>query len=211
MLAVRVAVEMLATHYEGAEPPSNPLLGKEGAVDGSEAARALLMAAMTAARDAIEAEAGARGVAPRELATTLILLLATYSGIAVAQVGDGAAVAAGADGIVYALTVPPNAEYANETTFLTSPHALETAQITLRHGPVARIALFTDGLQRVALRLPEGTPHPPFFTPLLRFVAEAADSVRAHEQLTAFLNSPRLTERTDDDLTLLLASLEAAE
>src|ERR1019366_3631662 len=119
----------------------------------------------------------------------------------------GAAVAAGDDGLVYALTIPPDAEYANETVFLTSENALETAQITLRRETVPRIAIFSDGLQRLALRMPEGKPHQPFFAPLLRFASEAEGRERARRQLTAFLTSPRIVERADDDLTLLLASM----
>ena len=106
-----------------------------------------------------------------------------------------------------ALTVPQSGEYINETTFLISPDALDKTQVTVWRGTPAQVAVFSDGLQMLALKLPEGTPHAPFFAPLFRFVAQMTDEVEAQEQLKAFLHSPRITERADDDLTLLLAAV----
>ena len=40
--------------------------------------------------------------------------------------------------------------------------------------------MFSDGLQRLALKLPEGTPHAPFFTPLFRFATRWKTRSRAH-------------------------------
>jgi hypothetical protein len=181
-----------------------------GAPENEAGIRALLLDALRATADALAAAARASGVELREMATTLIVVLAASDWIAAAQVGDGAAVYSDfADGL-YALTVPPEAEYANETVFLTSPDALETAQYILKHGRIAQFALFSDGLQRLALRLPEGEPHPPFFMPLLRFAADADSGDLARQQLAAFLTSPRIAERADDDLTLLLATLKHA-
>jgi len=54
--------------------------------------------------------------------------------------------------------------------------------------------------------MPSGEPHQPFFSPLFRFVAQVTDETVAQEELMEFLQSPRVTQRTDDDLTLLLAA-----
>lgn len=102
--------------------------------------------------------------------------------------------------------MPQNGEYLNETTFLISPDALNTVQINVWHGAPGYVAAFSDGLQMLALKMPEGTPHPPFFAPLFQFVARMTDAAAAQEQLTAFLHSPRLRERVDDDVTLLIAA-----
>jgi hypothetical protein len=59
----------------------------------------------------------------------------------------------------------------------------------------------------LALKMPEGTPHRPFFAPLFKFVSEVTDSVEAHRQLELFLRSQRVADSTGDDLTLLLFSL----
>lgn len=166
----------------------------------------LLWDALTAARTAVEAEANLRESNPRDLASTLILVVATPEQVAVAQVGDGAAVVGYGDGNIAALTVPPCGEYINETIFLVSPDAIETAQWQVWQGKPAHIAIFSDGLQMLALKMPEASPHVPFFSPLFRFVAQIQDEAEAKQQLDSFLRSPRVTERTDDDLTLLLAS-----
>ncbi len=167
----------------------------------------LLTDALQSARAAVEAEAAARAVKARDLATTLILLVATPELVAVAQIGDGAVVVSDGEDKLIALTAPQSGEYINETTFLISPNALDTAQVTVGRGRVAHVAVFSDGLQMLALKMPDGTPHAPFFAPLFRFVANVTDEAEAQQQLAAFLRSPRITERADDDLTLVLATV----
>ncbi|MEB3884417.1 PP2C family serine/threonine-protein phosphatase [Lyngbya sp. CCY1209] len=192
-LAVKTAVELMA----------DCLSASEGEPDWN----AELLKVVGRTKEAIKAEAGDRDVPVRELATTLILGVATPSAIAVAQVGDGAAVVEDGQGNLIALTTPASGEYLNETTFLISPDALETAQVNIWSGTPKYLAMFSDGLQMLALKMPQGTPHAPFFSPLFQFVETIADRAEAEEQLTAFLRSPRVAERTDDDLTLLLAAL----
>lgn len=167
----------------------------------------LLTNALIAARAAVEAEAVACNKTARDLATTLIIVLATPKLIAAAQIGDGVAVVDDGKGNIIALTAPQRGEYINETTFLVSPNALDTAQIILWRGTATNIAMLSDGLQLLALEINEGTPHIPFFSPLFNFMAAVKNEAEAKEQLVAFLRSPRITDRTDDDLTLLLATL----
>lgn len=169
---------------------------------------AVLRAILQAVRAAIEVEAEARGESVRELATTLLLVAASATHITAVQVGDGAIIAYDTAGEVFAVTTPPDAEYANATTFVTSPDALDTAQFVQLTRCVSALALFSDGLQRLALKMPDGTPHTPFFAPLFRFVSDLTEAnvfTEGVPQLTAFLRSPRITERADDDLTLVLA------
>jgi hypothetical protein len=166
-----------------------------------------LVVAASAAQAAITAEARARQVALRELATTLILAVAMPARVAVIQIGDGAAVVCDAAGQLCALTVPDGGEYANETTFLSSPQALAAAQIRVWQGNPRHLVVFSDGLQRLALNMPDGSPHAPFFLPFFRLVETATEASEAQVQLAAFLCSRRVRERTDDDLTLLLGSL----
>lgn len=167
----------------------------------------LLSSTLKTTQTAIAAEAVAREVEVRELATTLILVVATPALVAVAQVGDGAAVVEDNQGNLIALTSPDNGEYANQTTFLISREAADTAQMNVWRGELSHLAIFSDGLQRLALKLPEGTPHKPFFSPLFQFAMAATDEESAKEQLMDFLRHGRIAERTDDDLTILLATL----
>jgi serine/threonine protein phosphatase PrpC len=175
--------------------------------DDEEGWQLLLTKALAAAKTAVEAEAVACRMTARDLATTLIIVIATPKLIAAAQIGDGVAVAGDGEGKLVALTTPQRGEYINETTFLVSPNALDTAQMNLWRGKAANIALLSDGLQLLALELNQGTPHVPFFSPLFNFMANVTNETEAKEQLVAFLRSPRIADRTDDDLTLLLATL----
>jgi hypothetical protein len=183
--AVHAAIQSLAAADAGAEPA--------------------LDQALAAALAAVEAEAARRGAPPRELATTLIVAVAGANGVAAAQVGDGALVVEGADGMCV-LTVPMGGEFVNETIFLTSPGALDEAQRTAWSGEPRHLAAFSDGLQPLALRRPGHTPHAPFFAPLFAFAGEAHDPSTGEAELAAFLAGPRVTARADDDLTLLVAA-----
>jgi hypothetical protein len=140
-----------------------------------------------------------------ELAATLIVVAVQGEQTAWAQVGDGGVVAWGADGSWQTLTVPWQGEYLNETTFLTGPDYLADIQSGTTGQALQALVLFTDGLQRLALRWPAQQPHPGFFAPLVAHVRSAQDLGRAEHELSQFLLSPRLSARSDDDLTLLLA------
>jgi hypothetical protein len=195
MVASRAVVDFLAVKLAWPWPQAD------------EGWHLLLTDAVKTARHAVEAAAAAREVSPRELATTLIAVIATAEFVAAAQVGDGAAVIGEVDGKAIALTAPQSGEYINETTFLVSPNAIDKTQVAVWRGAPAHLAVFSDGLQMLALKLPDGAAHAPFFAPLFRFVAQMTEAAEAQEQLKEFLHSPRITARADDDLTLLLAAL----
>jgi hypothetical protein len=167
--------------------------------------QALLAEVLRAGREALVNEAAARSGSLSDLATTLLVALATPELVAAVQVGDGAVVVRLAGTRFQTVTRPPAQEFLNETTFLTSADALDQAQFAVVRDHVTGLALLSDGLQMLALKLPEGTPHSPFFDPLMRLVAEVNDQGTAEEHLRRFFQSPRITDRTDDDLTLVLA------
>jgi hypothetical protein len=168
--------------------------------------RALLTAALETAHESVHNLAHKRKVTPRDLATTLILTIATPKMVVTAQVGDGAAVVMTEHEEFAALTFPQRGEFVNETVFFTSPDYLAAVQFGFWHGDVAGVAAFSDGLQFLALRMPDGQPHSAFFLPLLRMLGRADDHHRAEAQLRGFLQSDRITQRADDDLTLVLAT-----
>jgi hypothetical protein len=166
-----------------------------------------LKTALALARADLETLARREKIPLRELACTTIAIAAGPNLVIAAQIGDGAAVVADLAGQCHTLTRPQQGEYANETVFLTGDGAIAAIVYGEFHGTVAQIALFSDGLQRLALELPSGDPFAPFFAPLFKFVQTSDDPETAQETLTTFLRSPRVTARTDDDLTLLLGSL----
>jgi hypothetical protein len=132
------------------------------------------------------------------------------------QVGDGAIVVdaepprQGYDCVFW----PAHDEYENVTFFAAQPDAAEHLLWTLVDRPVAELALFSDGLQRLALDYAAQQPYAPFFRSMLSPLHDQdagpnADQVAGEDglslSLAAFLDSPRVNDRTDDDKTLMLA------
>ena len=179
-----------------------------GQVSGDDKGiRSSLNDALKEAQKAVKAEATARKVEVRQLATTLILVVATPELVGAAQVGDGIAVVQDRDGNITGLTTPAGGEHVNETTFLNSRRDLKHAQFSVWRGALTHVAILSDGLQRLALNMPSGVPHTPFFAPLFKFVSNTPESTQAQQQLQMFLASPRVTDNTTDDLTLVLFGL----
>jgi hypothetical protein len=199
-LAARTAVERLRVAVGEHAGGWREVFGPAGPWES------LLTDAVEGARAAVEAEAASRQAQPRDMASTLLLVAATPNVVAAAQVGDGAVVIQDASGELRALTAPARGEYFNETVFLTSPDARERLQRQVWRGAAAHVAMFSDGLQMLALKMPAATPHAPFFAPLFRFAAEKGGLPSGNEELAAFLGSDTIRRRTDDDVTLLLAA-----
>ncbi|MBD2342584.1 PP2C family serine/threonine-protein phosphatase [Anabaena subtropica] len=195
MVAVETAIESLSLKD----------ITRDSLAD-DETVQLLLTESLLAAKKAVEDEAAACQQQPQDLATTLIIAIASPEMVAATQIGDGMAVAKDHLGNLLALTIPNNGEYINETTFLTSPGALDTAQMRLWRETIVNVGLLTDGLQMLALNMVVGEPHKPFFFPLFDFVKNAEDQAEAKEQLVKFLSSERITQRTDDDLTLIIGA-----
>jgi hypothetical protein len=169
--------------------------------------RSSLNDALKEAQNTVRAEATERQVEVGQLATTLILVVATPELVGAAQVGDGIVVIKDFDGNIIGVTTPKGGEHVNETTFLNARRDLKHAQMVLWRGSPTHVAIMSDGLQRLALKMPSGKPHGPFFTPLFNFVSYTPESAQAQEQLEQFMGSPRITENTTDDLTLVLFGL----
>jgi tRNA G18 (ribose-2'-O)-methylase SpoU len=131
-----------------------------------------------------------------------------------AQVGDGAIVyrprSEEAAGEIALLTAPHHGEYLNETVFLTSDGYLEHLQLAYHAGAPDALALFSDGLQMLALDMKNQppVPHAPFFDPLFTFVKNNPDGLEREQKLRAFLESERVCAKTDDDKTLVIAVRE---
>jgi serine/threonine protein phosphatase PrpC len=145
----------------------------------------------------------------REYATTLSCVVADAERLVVAQIGDGAVVADQGEGL-FAATRLQRGEYANETHFLTQDDALDQVVVDVFEQPAQLLAVMSDGLIRLALKMPSQEPHAPFFEPLFRYTKQVADNgnedvLLASQQLATFLRSERVNARTDDDKSLVLA------
>lgn len=141
----------------------------------------------------------------KDFASTLLLAVVTDTHVAALQVGDGAIVVK-TDPSLQHLTTPFRGNYASETVFLTSDAFLEHASCqVIPSEKVTGLALLTDGLEPVAFDLSTDEPFAPFFKPLFDFAANSKDAYARNLELTSFLNSEPLQERTQDDKTLILA------
>jgi hypothetical protein len=166
-----------------------------------------VLAWVEAARQRISEVAVSQGLDRREFSCTLLVALVDDTAAVFFQIGDGAIVYGDLQGAYRPALWPQSGEYANTTWFVTDEDAAERVQSVAAEG-VHEVALLTDGLQSLALRLASREAHGPFFEPLfarLRREAHAAPDGLMGE-LRAFLDSPPVNRRTDDDKTLVLAT-----
>lgn len=157
---------------------------------------------------ALEQEAQAQGCLYEELACTIVAFIATSEWLGAMQIGDGFLVTRLQGGDYRLLLQPDKGEFINETTFVTSRNALQEMQIEALSGKQEFICASTDGLERVAIRLSDWTPFPPFFKPLEKYLAETQNPELEDQYLLGFLNSERLNARISDDKTLLLGQCQ---
>ncbi len=123
------------------------------------------------------------------------------------QIGDGAIVFADAEAEDFELfTLPQQGEYANSTNFVTDSDAVKSLVFRKIEKRIVEIAIFTDGLQRIALNFQTNSAHSPFFRPMFAPLRSEKLSPNLEKNLAEFLNSAKINERTDDDKTLILAS-----
>lgn len=160
--------------------------------------------AMQAARGRLLDEAVASGADPAAYACTLLVAAAGPQGLFVSHVGDGCCVAVFENGDLQMISEPRNLEFVNVTTFITDSDAqdhIAASSVTTR---IKAWAVLTDGLYDLAIDRRRFTPHPGFFRPLLDELAREPSGFS--QQLDAWLRSERVAARTDDDVTLFLAS-----
>lgn len=125
------------------------------------------------------------------------------------QVGDGAIVRNDGTGFFVPVWWPENGEYQNTTSFITDDPNFANLKVLVLDEPVNEVALFTDGLQMLALNTEAQNVHQPFFTGMFTHLAKADDDEKVHllnDKLAEYLNSKIINDRTDDDKTLVLAS-----
>lgn len=163
-----------------------------------------------AVRDRIHEQAEQQGLVPRDFACTLLGLVSSQTATVVFQIGDGGVVLDMGDGLTLAVE-PMAGEYANMTHFVTDEDAINLLVTQPYAKPALRAALFSDGIQRLALNMANNTVHEPFFQRFFKVLSltgpEQEDEL--HAALVRFLGGADVNERTDDDKTLALAVYKA--
>jgi len=144
----------------------------------------------------------------RECACTFLNVLTFPDGVVTVKVGDGAIVLDLGDGYEVA-SKPMSGEYANTTWFITDPEENLHGEGIVYEVPAMRVAVFTDGLQRLALDAMLLQANPIFFG--RRFATLKAALPEQEEQLNpalkAWLASEGINRHSGDDKTLVLALL----
>ncbi len=171
-------------------------------------AASLVRNAVKQAKNQVVRHARRQSIEPRELASTLIVAIASDRLVTAAQVGDGAVIAFNIDnGRARTLCAAHTGEYANETTFITSrtrPHRIASVGHADGSGYDA-LALITDGLQNLALKMPEREAFMGFWNPMLNDLAQTEDAKAVSTRLHAFITGERVQQRTADDVTIAIA------
>lgn len=159
-----------------------------------------------AVRAKIYATADQQGAKARDYACTFLGVVASPFATLLMQIGDGGIVVDVGNGLEVPIT-PMAGEYANMTNFVTDENAIDVLMVAALPARPEKVAVFSDGIQRLALNMATNTAHAPFFTPFFRVLATATavqeDYLQA--ELVRFLQSPAVNERTDDDKSLALA------
>ncbi|RMD88391.1 MAG: protein phosphatase 2C domain-containing protein [Calditrichaeota bacterium] len=156
------------------------------------------------AREALELEAQTKGLNLEDYATTLVAIILSKDWLITGQIGDGGIVVLVEDNQLLTISRPQKGEYVNHVFPLTRPDALEMAKFSARNLKVQAVALFTDGIQHLALNNDDDSPYPPFFTPIFTELPSIKDCEKESHLLAKYLASKRVSSRTDDDKTLLL-------
>ena len=157
----------------------------------------------------VDEKASADGSTPREYACTLLGSIVAADAAVFFQIGDGSIVVADSEESSHGHVFwPERGEYENTTFFATEPDFSANLQFENVRRNILELAMFSDGLQRLALDFAKTIPYEPFFQGLFPSVRamSADDGAQMTASLNEFLGSPRVNERTDDDKTLILAT-----
>jgi hypothetical protein len=149
-------------------------------------------------------------VGRKSFAATLVATIVTPSSYVSLHIGDGGIVGRDmASGSWQTVSWPEHGQYASTTYFITDEPKIRM-RITRQERNFDAVAVFSDGIERLALSFSKIEPHGPFFDSMFRAVsaskAEGCD-LDLSRKLAAFLDSPQINARTDDDKSLILAVL----
>ncbi|HEY4171151.1 MAG TPA: PP2C family serine/threonine-protein phosphatase [Reyranella sp.] len=185
-------------------------VGKGGRVAAIE--RPLVERWITGLVYRIELDAKRSGARVQDYSCTLLAAVVGDESAVFVQIGDGAMVISNGTGWRHVFW-PQHGEFANTTNFVTSERAVLAMEFVRLDEAVEEVAVFTDGIENLVLQKAGKTAHAPFFDsmfpPVRKSQASGVDAELSHA-LDKYLSSPTITNRTDDDKTLILASRRRA-
>lgn len=167
---------------------------------------AVMTQAVTASRAALIEVAHTAKHEPREYACTLLVAVLSPDAWHVLHIGDGAVVGIMSAQSVKTLSAPDNGEFINVTVPITSSDYLQHLRYSHGIESLYGIALLSDGVQPMCINYKTGDAYPGFFQPLITWLASYphADLATASSGLAVLLDSDKLRQKSDDDMTLVL-------
>lgn len=159
----------------------------------------------------ISLQAQTMELATRDFACTFLGAILFEQKAVFIQIGDGAIVRS-LNGKYEAVFWPQSGEYVNTTSFITDAVSREGLNFLVDESDFDEIAIFSDGLQMLALNYASKSAHAPFFNgvfPPLRS-QESGEAIQLKEKIVGYLSSNAINTRTDDDKTLVLATRATA-
>lgn len=165
-------------------------------------------------RGQLQAASEEAGLSIRDFACTLLVAIAHPGLLTSWQIGDGAiCFRAKAESDFQYVFWPVKGEYANVTTFVTDPTADSELEFDNAEVEIGDVALFSDGLERLILDFALGEVHSAFLQGLIPYLRREPPGrlTGIEKHMEEFLASERINKRTDDDKTLILATLETVD
>lgn len=158
-------------------------------------------------RDRISTKATSLSVTPRDFAATLVAAIVSRDELVICHVGDGGCAVRMKDTIEWeSPSWPAHGEYASTTYFVTDDPQPQL-RVTRVVGNYEEIAVFSDGIERLALDFANSVPFDRFFNPMFASVPNGGPGRNRviSRGLRNYLDSKTITDRTDDDKTLIMA------
>lgn len=161
-------------------------------------------------RQKIADKAHTLGTPTRELATTISIVIAGRESTVLIMVGDSPCVVHDC-GAWVAPIWPMGGEHANQTYFVTqNPITYCELNVDRR---MDKVAVFTDGIEKLVMKNNGRQVFQPFFDALFRSFPCGGKGGRDRPYSTSicdFLTSERVNNLTDDDKTLIIAARSGA-
>jgi hypothetical protein len=159
--------------------------------------------------DSLKAAAEEKELPLNEFSCTLLGAIILPDKACFLQIGDGAIVRNDGNDYFTHIWWPHNGEYQNTTTFVIDDPNFPNLKTKIVEEQITEVAIFSDGLQMLALNNETESVHQPFFNELFKVLRMAANENHIdilNKRLSDYLCGDAINNRTDDDKTLVLAT-----
>jgi hypothetical protein len=167
-----------------------------------------LQTAFFSARNALERESSRTQLPLRDYACTLLIAVVEPESWYSMHIGDGTIVGLYTQHSAKTLSIAENGEFINSTTPITSDDYQSHMRYAHGHELLAGVALLSDGVTPMCINYKTGNAYDGFFRPLQTWLADAPQLSGIDESLKQFLDTPKMRQKSDDDMTLVLALRE---